>query len=101
MNLPFPDRLRVDEAKIVGCLLSHANGRGKAAFFLGFGFRPEAWVEFAEALKEQARAYPVLFRLILPMAPAIVLTEKCGRRQAEDPWYARSGFSKEVQIIRA
>ena len=59
MELPCQDHLRVDESKIVGYLLSHANGQGKAAFFRGFGFRPEAWMEFADALKAQARGHPV------------------------------------------
>ena len=59
MDMPFPDRLRVDESKVVGYLLSHANGQGKAGFFLAFSFRPEEWVELARALKVQARSNPV------------------------------------------
>jgi hypothetical protein len=59
MELPFPERLRVDESKIVDYLLSHANGHGKAVFFSGFGFRAEAWQELADAIKAQARFNPV------------------------------------------
>ena len=59
MELPFLERLRVDESKIVGYLLSHASGHGKAAFFSGFGFRVEAWQELADAIKAHAGANPV------------------------------------------
>lgn len=52
-------KLRVDESKIVEYLLSHPNGQGKAAFFLGFGFLPNAWKELAEALKQQAWSNPI------------------------------------------
>jgi hypothetical protein len=61
--LPFPQNLRVEESKIVDYLLSHANGRGKAAFFLEFGFRIDAWGELAEALKTQARGNPVAIKV--------------------------------------
>lgn len=45
--------------KVAGYLLSHANSRGKAIFFLGFGFKPEEWAVMADALKLQARSNPV------------------------------------------
>ncbi len=61
MELLITQRLHVDEAKIVGYLLSHSNGQGKAAFFLRFGFLPGAWAsEMAEALKQLARINPVV-----------------------------------------
>jgi len=60
MELPFLERLRVDESKIVGYLLSHANGHGKAVFFSGFGFRAEAWLELSDAIKAQASVNPVV-----------------------------------------
>jgi hypothetical protein len=60
MELLITQRLRVDEAKIVGYLLSHSNGHGKAAFFLRFGFLPGAWIAMAEALKQQALSNPVV-----------------------------------------
>lgn len=59
MELPFLERLRVDEAKIIGYLLSQANGHGKAVFFSGFGFRVENWQELADAIKAQAGDNPV------------------------------------------
>ena len=42
-ELPFRDRLRVDQAKIVDYLLSVANGRGKAAFFLVSAMVASRW----------------------------------------------------------
>jgi len=52
MKLPNPDRLRVDSEKVVAYLLSpsHPHGRGKASFFVRFGFRVEDWELLAEAL---------------------------------------------------
>ena len=60
MDLPFKDSLRVDQAKITEYLLSESAGRGKAAFFLRLGFRPESWEVLAEALKAQASTNPVV-----------------------------------------
>jgi hypothetical protein len=51
--------LRVDESKIASYLLSVLNSHGKAALFLGFGFRTNAWEVMANALKQQARSNPV------------------------------------------
>jgi hypothetical protein len=59
IEIPSHLNLRVDQAKVTEYLLSHSNGRGKAAFFLGFGFRVEAWEVVAEALKQHARCNPV------------------------------------------
>jgi hypothetical protein len=61
MPLPNLDRAVVPEEKITGYLLSatHRDGRHKAAFFLRFGFRPDAWEELAAALLSHARAYDV------------------------------------------
>lgn len=55
--------LRIDESKVVDYLLSHSNGQGKAAFFLAFGFKAEAWTVLADALKEQARNNAVTSRI--------------------------------------
>lgn len=66
MKLPFAHRLRVDESKIVGYLLSHASGQGKAAFFLGFGFLPENWITLAEALTKLAQSNPVVAEVDSP-----------------------------------
>ena len=59
MKLPFPERLRVDRLKIVDYLLSESNSRGKASFFLNFGFRIDQWEVLAESLKAQAQRHSV------------------------------------------
>lgn len=60
MEQPTPaSRLRVDKSKVVEYLLSISNGHGKAAFFLGFGFQPDAWEVMAKAIKQQAQGNPV------------------------------------------
>ena len=66
MELPYSDRLRVDQRKIVDYLLSESNGRGKAAFFLQLGFHPGNWTVFAEAVKVQARSHPVALMVDSP-----------------------------------
>ena len=60
MELPFIDSLRVDQSKITGYLLNEATGRGKATFFLRFGFRTNDWETLAAALMTQARGNPVV-----------------------------------------
>jgi hypothetical protein len=66
MELPYSDQLRVDQAKIVDYLLSESNGRGKATFFLQFGFRPEQWAVLAEAIKVQAQGHAVVLAVDSP-----------------------------------
>ena len=54
MKLPNAGRAIVDESKVVEYLLSarHPDGRSKATFFSGFGFRGQRWVAFARALRD-------------------------------------------------
>jgi hypothetical protein len=61
MMLPEGDRAQVDRAKITDYLLSlsHPDGRGKAAFFMLFGFRIEQWEVLAEALRLLGCSNPV------------------------------------------
>lgn len=61
MMLPNATEARVDREKVVGYLLSlvHPDGRGKAAFFMGLGFRIEEWKTLADALREVAISNPV------------------------------------------
>lgn len=54
-NLPFADRAHIDESKVVDYLLNPAKSRGKAEFFLRFGFSPAGWQEMARALAEHGR----------------------------------------------
>jgi hypothetical protein len=49
-GLPFADRARIDESKVVDYLLNPAKSRGKADFFLHFGFSPDNWQAMARAL---------------------------------------------------
>lgn len=54
--LPFADRARIDEAKVTDYLLNPAKSRGKAEFFLRFGFSAGDWRIMAEALAAHGRA---------------------------------------------
>ena len=56
-RLPSADEAVVDRRKITDYLLSgrHPDGRSKAAFFSGFGFRTTHWRAFAEALRAHGR----------------------------------------------
>ncbi len=62
MKLPNPDRLRIDSEKVVAYLLSpsHPHGRGKASFFVRFGFCVEDWELLAEALRAHGTSRQVV-----------------------------------------
>lgn len=62
MKLPNADRAVVPDRKITHYLLStvHRDGRHKAEFFRGFGFKLEAWEKLASALLDHARNYEVV-----------------------------------------
>jgi hypothetical protein len=62
MRLPNAAHLVVEREKIVDYLLSpvHRYGASKARFFMRFGFRPEHWEVFAEALREHGRRHDVV-----------------------------------------
>lgn len=55
-TLPFVDRALVEQNKIVDYLLNPAKSRGKAEFFLGFGFSVDAWQVMAKALVEHGKS---------------------------------------------
>ena len=57
MKLPNASAAVILQQKVVDYLLSimHRDGRHKAAFFMSFGFRLDAWEELAKALTEHAR----------------------------------------------
>jgi len=61
MMLPDAERARVERSEVVEYLLSasHPDGHSKAAFFMRFGFRVEAWQLLAEALRATGTSYPV------------------------------------------
>jgi hypothetical protein len=105
MELLITQRLHVDEAKVVGYLLSHSNGQGKAAFFLRFGFLPGAWAEMAEALKQQARNNPVVTAVDSPYGTRYsvvgVLQTPSGRvPRVRTIWILESG-SDQLRLITA
>ena len=56
MKLPNYEQAEIPEEKIVGYLLNlaHVDGRGKAIFFIGFGFTLDGWETLAKALREHA-----------------------------------------------
>ena len=56
-RLPGADLAIVEEKKITEYLLAleHPTGGSKAAFFMRFGFRPEAWLVLRAALLRHAR----------------------------------------------
>lgn len=62
MTLPEAGSAEVSEAKIVGYLLNrhHPAGRSKVAFFLGHGFSPDRWMDFANALRLHASEHEVI-----------------------------------------
>lgn len=105
MELPFSSNLRVDESKIVEYLLSHSNGQGKAAFFLGFGFLPGAWVVLADALKRHARSNPVATVVDSAYGTRYSVdgeleTPRARRPRVRTVWILESG-SDELRLITA
>ena len=60
--LPNRARTVVSEQKIVNYLLSetHADGRGKARFFSGFGFLVSDWQTLAAALRRHGAENPLV-----------------------------------------
>ena len=56
MPLPNHENAIVPESKITDYLLSpsHPDGRGKAVFFMRFGFSAHTWQQLAEALLRHA-----------------------------------------------
>jgi len=68
MRLPNADRLQVDREKITDYLLcaSHPDGQAKAEFFTRFGFRPEQWEVFAEALRKHGGSYSIVKKVESP-----------------------------------
>jgi hypothetical protein len=58
LKLPNAEQCEVEEGKIKDYLLNtlHPVGRSKAQFFLGMGFRSDAWETLAEALRQHGRS---------------------------------------------
>jgi hypothetical protein len=62
LKLPNIEQAYVPLDKITGYLLDveHENGRGKALFFIHFGFSVAKWEELAQALIRHANEYEVV-----------------------------------------
>lgn len=82
-RLPNVERAVVDDAKIVDYLLceQHEDGRGKALFFIGYGFRPQEPEKLRQALLELARNCDVVTSQPSPHGTKYVVT---GPIQAPD-----------------
>lgn len=61
MKLPNAAQAIVPQRKITDYLLSltHRDGQSNARFFLRFGFMPEQWETFAQALRQHAIEHDV------------------------------------------
>ena len=61
MKLPNYEQAVAPQRKITEYLLSstHRDGRGKAAFFIHFGFSADDWETFANALTQHAAEHEV------------------------------------------
>ncbi len=90
--MPMADRAIVPEVKLVEYLLSstHPDGRGKARFFLRFGFRAAQWPELATALRQHACEHGVLESMETPFGTRYVV---------EGPLRSPDGRSPEVRTI--
>jgi hypothetical protein len=89
-TLPGVELARVDRERITAYLLEPANSRGKAAFFLGFGFVGAQWADFAAALKQHAVAHPVVS----------VVESRWGIRYSVDgPLDTPSGRTPQVRTV--
>lgn len=62
MKLPNAENAVVPEEKITRYLLDleHEEGRGKAKFFIGCGYKPEQWEILKEDLLWHAAEYEVI-----------------------------------------
>ncbi|MGO9203922.1 MAG: DUF6883 domain-containing protein [Limisphaerales bacterium] len=92
MRLPNAERAIVPGGKITHYLLStaHRDGRHKAKFFRGFGFRLEAWEELASALLDHARKYEVVEIVLTPFGRNFVV---------EGTLTAPDGRAPKVRVI--
>lgn len=75
MKLPNLENATVPQAKITNYLLSptHSTGRGKAKFFIRFGFSSEQWEVLAHALLEHAKEHDVAKVELTPFGTRYVI----------------------------
>ena len=89
-ELPFADKARIDESKITDYLLNPAKSRGKAGFFLRFGYSIENWRAMARALADHGRNGTVA---------AIVESEHGTRYSVDGPLETPSGRRPVVRTV--
>ena len=97
-RLPSPALAIIEEQKIRQYLLTsdHPAGRAKAAFFLRFGFRVEAWQELRQALLRHSRTAGIVAIGETEFGEKYILegrlTAPDGRRpMVRAVWFVRSG----------
>lgn len=88
--LPGAERARVERSKVVGYLLDPARSRGKAEFFLRFGFTPERWQEMADALARHGQTGKLV---------AVVESEYGVRYSVDGPLAAPNGKAPRVRSV--
>ncbi len=82
----LPNTRRIDRSKIDGYLLHPTNSRGKAAFFLAYGFAPERWEELRDALIEHAATWPVAEVVVSPYGSRYLVRGALHTPSARSPW---------------
>ena len=89
-GLPFANKAHIDESKVTDYLLNPAKSRGKAGFFLRFGFTPENWQTMARALADHGRS---------GRGFAIVESEHGSRYSVDGPLDTPSGRQPAVRTV--
>jgi hypothetical protein len=98
VKLPNYDKAVVPREKVVGYLLSfaHRDGRGKAAFFSGFGFTADVWQTLADALRLHAAEHEVVKIEATPFGARHVIEGELGAPDGRAPlvrvvWFIETG----------
>lgn len=89
-RLLFAERAHVDQGKIVDYLLNPSKSRGKAEFFLRFGFTRERWQEMAAALAHHGNTGRVV---------AAVESEHGTRYSVDGPLAAPDGRTPRIRSV--
>lgn len=83
--LLLPTHRRIDRSKIDDYLLHPVKGRGKAAFFLAYGFAAERWQELHDALLAQAAAGVVLDVVVSPYGKRYIVRGSLDTPSGREP----------------
>jgi hypothetical protein len=88
MKLPNADRALVELEKVCGYLLNqqHRYGASTARFFMEFGFTPESWEVFAEALREHGRRHEVSQEKETGFGPRYEVDGELRSPDGRNPW---------------